>query len=63
MRANTESLVQSFRETAGISRELRRPFRTMQEGLRSIIDAGEVIEGWSAAIDESQLDCGDLKAL
>lgn len=44
--ANTEELVASMEVTAGLSRDLRRPIRRMQTGLRGFADGRAVFEEW-----------------
>jgi hypothetical protein len=43
-------LANAMEETAGMSRELRRPLRRIQTALRNISDGREVVDEWDAKI-------------
>lgn len=44
-------LANAMEETAGMSRELRRPLRTIQTALRNISDGQEVVDDWDRQIE------------
>ena len=46
-------------ENAGMSRELRRPLRTIQTALRNVLDGQDVVADWELQIDELLEDSGD----
>ena len=47
----------TLEETAGFSRELRRPLKKIQDDLRRVLDGQAVMDEWQQELDRSTLDC------
>lgn len=57
-RAMEEAVTQSVKEMEGVamlSRDIKRPIRTLEEGLRSIADTRAIVEEWVRNIDRVEL--------
>jgi hypothetical protein len=55
-----QELSKTLTEVSRFSRDLRKPLARLQDGIRSVIDAHEIVDGWMARISASSIDCSDI---
>jgi len=54
--ANTEEFIRSLEEAASLSRDLRRPLRRIQAGMRGFVDGQSVFDEWERQINRIEAD-------
>lgn len=53
-----KGMVDSIQPIEGMSRDLRKPLKTLRRGLTSMYESRKVMNGWVTVIDETGIDCG-----
>jgi hypothetical protein len=56
------ALIDSIRQTAAMSRDVRPPLRKVETALQRVMDGQAVMDEWVRAIDVSGIDCSDAHA-
>ncbi|KAB1640580.1 toll/interleukin-1 receptor domain-containing protein [Gulosibacter chungangensis] len=52
---SVQNMIEQIEPIEKLSRDLRKPMRTLREGLTMFVDGLEVMRGWVALIDDTQL--------
>ena len=58
---STQGMIDSIGPLETSSRDLRAPLKRLRQGLTRMLEAGEITEEWVRLIDESGVDCSDVK--
>jgi hypothetical protein len=54
----TIGMIEGSKELESLSRDLRKPLRTIRQGLTTLVEGREISDEWIRLIDASGLDCG-----
>lgn len=59
--AAVQNMIDAISPVEAMSKDLRKPFRRLRQGLTLIVEAREVTEEWVKLIDETGIDCEDIE--